>query len=233
MILLTYLLILFLANLSLAAAQSEPPVGTSTTALEAAALPSSFAAVVKSHDYVNTLQIQQTLGLYAFIVDGKQWDQLDMVFYDDVWANYSALIGVFHPLSALKAGLRTSVAQVTTQHALTTMLIDISEDGTTARSATQFTASHWGTRDFYGEALWGWGTYEDNWIKDSVTSRWKIIQRTIIYPGPLFGNVSIFGDITGLGDQNSENFSVSLSSPDLMSPETLDALNESISSAEP
>jgi hypothetical protein len=151
MALLTYLLTLYLTTLSLASTQSKPPVGTSTAALEAEALPSSFAAVVKSHDYVNTLQIQQTLALYAFIVDGKQWDQLDMVFYDNVWANYSALIGVFHPLSALRAGLKTSVAQVTTQHALTTMLIDVSENGTTARSATQFTASHWGTGDFYGE----------------------------------------------------------------------------------
>lgn len=137
--------------LSIVATQCGPPLGMPTVALEPAALPTSFAAVTQIHDPVAVLQIQQTLSLYPFLVDGKQWDHLDMVFHENVWANYSALIGAFHPLSVLQEGLRKATAQITTQHALSTQLIDIDGEGITARSATYFTASHFGIGDFYGQ----------------------------------------------------------------------------------
>ena len=133
------------------ATQCGSPMGTPTVALEPAALPTSFAAVTQVRDPVAIMRIQQTLNLYPFLVDGKQWDRLDMVFHENVWANYSALIGAFHPLSVLQEGLQRSTAQITTQHALSTQLIDVDVGGTTARSATYFTASHFGTGKFYGQ----------------------------------------------------------------------------------
>ena len=36
------------------------------------------------------------------------------------------------------------------------------------------------------QGLWAWGTYEDNWVKDSTTGEWKIIERTMIYPVSIF-----------------------------------------------
>ncbi|KAI9743546.1 MAG: hypothetical protein M1818_002860 [Claussenomyces sp. TS43310] len=207
-------LLLFLAGSSLLAQPAQGhrngPMGTSTVALEAAALPTSFAAAVQPQDATALLQIQQTLSTYAFIIDGKQYEQLGRVFHDNVWANYSALIGSFHPLSVLQVGLRRSLAQVTSQHALASPLIHVADDGRTARSATYFTASHFGIGEFYGQALWGWGTYEDNWVKDS-TGQWKIIERTIAYPGPLIGNLSIFGDMTAAASPQLDDASLSTS----------------------
>lgn len=146
-----YFMTLLPTAVSMIATQCGPQMGTPTVALEPAALPASFAAVTQVRDSVAVMQIQQTLSLYPFLVDGKQWDRLDMVFHDNVWANYSALIGAFHPLSVLQEGLKKSTAQITTQHALSTQLIDVDVGGTTARSATYFTASHFGTGKFYGQ----------------------------------------------------------------------------------
>lgn len=152
--LLKCLMIATLITSSLATAKSSYNLltGTPIDAIDGTEIPSTFATVIEPNQDVGAvLQIQQTLSLYAFIVDGKQFDKLDMIFHENVWANYSALIGVFHPLDALKAGLERATAPVTTQHALTTQLVDVAKDGSTARSATQFTASHFGIGNFYGE----------------------------------------------------------------------------------
>lgn len=148
---LSRLLSLFLVATSLGAIQGySPPMGTPTVALDAAALPTSFAAVTGAQDPVAVLQIHQTLNLYPFLIDGKQYDHLDLVFHENVWANYSG-VGVLHPLSVLEVGLRNSLAPVTTQHALTSQLLHIHEGGTIARSATYYTATHFGTGDFYNQ----------------------------------------------------------------------------------
>lgn len=136
---------------SIVAAQYNPPVGMPTVALKPAALPTSFAAVTQAQDAGAILQIQQTLSLYPFLVDGKQWDHLDLVFHENVWANYSAPLDALYPLSVVKEGLKKALAQVRTQHALSTQLLEIDGEGTTARSATYFTATHFGIGDFYGQ----------------------------------------------------------------------------------
>ena len=137
--------------LSLVVAHYAGPVGVPTVALEPAALPTAFAAVTQIQDAAAVLQIQQTLSLYPFLIDGKQWDYLDLVFHENVWTNYSGLPGPLQPLAALQEALRKVLTRVTTQHALSTQLIDVDGEGTTARSATYFTASHFGIGDFYGQ----------------------------------------------------------------------------------
>lgn len=145
-----FLFLFFMASSLGAAYQRGLPIGTPTVALDAAALPTSFAAVTRAQDPVAVLQIHQTLSLYPFLIDGKQFDHLDLVFHENVWANYSAL-GVFQPLSALEVALRKSLAPVNTHHALATQLVDINKGGSTARSATYFTATHFGTGKFYSQ----------------------------------------------------------------------------------
>ena len=130
----------------------EPPMGYAMKTMPLSEVPNAFANITRSNQNMEAItQIRQTLSLYPFLVDGKQWDKLGLVFHDNVWANYSALIGAFHPLSVLKAGLRDSVAAVTTQHLLGTQVIDVAKDGNTGRSVTMFYASHFGTGELFGQ----------------------------------------------------------------------------------
>ncbi|MCJ1264520.1 hypothetical protein MMC22_004392 [Lobaria immixta] len=183
----------FLLTSSLGVAQQySPPKGTPTVALNAAALPTSFANVTNPQDPTAVLQIHQTLGLYPFVIDGKQFDRLDLVFHENVWANVT-MLGVFQSLSALEAGLKSFLAAVTSQHAITTQLIQIHEKGTTARSASYYTGTYLGTGSFTNQSLISWGTYEDNWVKNLTTGQWRIIERTLTFAGPSSGNGAIFG----------------------------------------
>ncbi|KAI9925907.1 hypothetical protein MW887_005713 [Aspergillus wentii] len=93
------------------------------------------------------LAIQRTMSLYPFVLDGKAWSQLDRIFHPDIWANYSGFIGVVQGLANVSEALSTIMAPVTSQHALTTQLIQVSPNGTTANSWTYYWANHFGTGD--------------------------------------------------------------------------------------
>ena len=90
----------------------------------------------------------------------------------------------------------SSLAPVTTQHALSTNVIDI--HGSTANSTTYFTASHFGRGAYEGAVLYAYGQYLDELVRVSSGSEygeeqaWRIQNRTLMYMGPLIGNLSIF-----------------------------------------
>ncbi|GME64943.1 hypothetical protein M1818_002860 [Neofusicoccum parvum] len=171
----------------------DAPTGQPTVALDRASLPGSYGAITEPQDLLAVQQIQRTLNLYPFAIDGKQYDLLDEIFFPSAWSNYSALMGAFDSLPALKTGLRDILAKVNTQHGLTSQLIEVAKGGTTARTATYFSAMHFGTGAYAGQSVWAWGTYEDNWVRNSSTGEWKIVERTLDYPpGSLYGNTSIF-----------------------------------------
>lgn len=128
------------------------PIGGPIKTLSLSEIPAAFANTSRPKQNTDAItQIRQTMNMYPFLVDGKQFDKLGLVFHENIWANYSALIGAFHPLSVLKAGLEKVVEAITTQHLLGTQLIDVADDGNTARSATMFYASHFGTGDLWGQ----------------------------------------------------------------------------------
>lgn len=84
-----------------------------------------------------------------------------------------------------------SLAPVTTQHALSTSVIDI--HGETANSTTYFTASHFGQGVFEGAVLYAYGKYLDELVaKEGDGCAWRIQNRTLVYMGPLIGNISVF-----------------------------------------
>lgn len=97
------------------------------------------------------LAIQRTMSLYPFVLDGKAWDQLDRIFHPDIWANYSGYIGVVHTIPQVTAALSKIMAPVTSQHALSTQLIEVSPNGTTADSWTYYWANHFGTGQHFGQ----------------------------------------------------------------------------------
>ncbi|KAF5856718.1 hypothetical protein ETB97_007001 [Aspergillus alliaceus] len=141
----------------------------------------------------DTTAIQQTLSLYPFIIDSGEWDQLGRVLHPDIWANYSSYVGILQGIDNVEAALKRALAHVTSQHALSTQVIDVAPDGLTAHSLTYYLATHWGKGKYFGQALWTWATYDDEWIKNPETGEWRIIKRTNHQAGPWFGNTAVLG----------------------------------------
>jgi hypothetical protein len=89
--------------------------GHPNAAVAADALPMQFISATElpeKQDPVAAFHIQQNLNLYTMLVNARRWDALDLVFHENVWANYSSLIGTFHPLSDLQNGLQKSGLRV-------------------------------------------------------------------------------------------------------------------------
>jgi len=112
-----------------------------------------------------------------------------LVFAADAVANYSAPLNVLTPLASIQAVLASSLEKVTTQHALSTQVIEVLSEGE-AFSVTYFTATHFGMGVYEGEIAVTYGQYQDYWVLQY--HGWKIQNRNLVYMGPLIGNLSIF-----------------------------------------
>lgn len=123
--------------------------------------------------------IRNTLAIYAFAVDGKDFDALSKVFTTDAIANYSAPLNVLTPLKTIQSVLSKSLGCVTTQHLYGTQRIDVLSP-ITAKSVTYFRAAHFGKGDKGNEVDYAYGQYQDNWQRQS-TGTWRIIHRNLVY----------------------------------------------------
>ncbi|KAJ7213438.1 hypothetical protein GGX14DRAFT_618668 [Mycena pura] len=145
---------------------------------------------VPSHpDPAATELIRTTMGHYPLSIDGKNFTALALVFAADAVANYSAPLGVLTPLETIQAVLESSLEKVTTQHALSTQVIELLSEGE-AFSVTYFTATHFGVGVYEGEIAVAYGQYQDFWVLQHHS--WKIRHRNLVYMGPVIGNLSIF-----------------------------------------
>ncbi|KAJ7888565.1 hypothetical protein B0H14DRAFT_2692997 [Mycena olivaceomarginata] len=145
---------------------------------------------VPSHpDLAASELIRTTLGHYPLSIDGKNFEALALVFAADAVANYSAPLNVLTPLATIRAVLASSLEKVTTQHALSTQVIEVLSESE-AFSVTYYTATHFGTGVYEGEIVVAYGQYQDYWVLQHQS--WKIQHRNLVYMGPLIGNLSIF-----------------------------------------
>lgn len=103
---------------------------------------SHFAAARRAQDAVIIEQIRNTASIYPLIIDSQAFDQLTLVFTQDVWANYSTGVGVLDGIANVTAALSASLEYVETQHHLGTQVIDIDPSGSYARSLTYYRAVH-------------------------------------------------------------------------------------------
>ncbi|KAJ5960016.1 uncharacterized protein N7479_007166 [Penicillium vulpinum] len=176
--------------LSFAVAGSAVASATNDIApIEISALPGLYAPEVYT-DAGTIEAIRNTLAIYAFAIDGKDFGALDKVFTSDAVANYSAPLNVLTPLSTIKSVLGTSLACVTTQHHLGTQRIDVLSP-ITAKSVTYFRAAHFGKGDLENEVAYAYGQYQDNWQRQA-SGTWRIVHRNLVYMGPQIGKLAVF-----------------------------------------
>jgi len=135
------------------------------------------------------LSIQNTLNLYPLAVDSKNFTALSSVFAPDAIANYSAPLGVLVGLPSIESAIGKGLLPVTTQHALSTMVVTLTGEGL-ANTTTYFTATHFGHGTYEGQILTAYGRYEDMLALSGAG--WRIQFRHLIYMGPLIGNLLIF-----------------------------------------
>lgn len=143
---------------------------------------SSLASGFKPEIYTDagTIEaIRNTLAIYAFAIDGKDFDSLSNVFATNAVANYSAPLDVLSPLSTIQSVLSSSLACVTTQHALGTQRIDVISP-VTAKSVTYYHATHFGKGDKANAVVYAYGQYQDTWQRQSSGS-WRIVHRNLVY----------------------------------------------------
>ncbi|KAF7872217.1 hypothetical protein EAF04_003142 [Stromatinia cepivora] len=130
--------------------------------------------------------IRNTLALYAFATDGRNWAAISRVFAPNARANYSAAIGILYGPEEITNYISTSLASFAgTQHRYGTQYITICSL-TSAISVTYFQASHFFFPDVApvvkddSHTLFATGRYEDTWIKEA-NGTWKIGNRDLVF----------------------------------------------------
>ncbi|UPX16701.1 uncharacterized protein EKO05_0007089 [Ascochyta rabiei] len=146
---------------------------------------------------LETEAIRQTLSLYAYVIDARDFDSLSDVFTTDAIANYSAPLGVLNGIESITTTLSASLAQFPgTQHLLGSQTIRLCNK-TEAISATYLRAAHFLQRNVtggvldvadYSSMLYAYGQYQDSWVKRD--GLWKIKYRNLVYMGPLITHLS-------------------------------------------
>lgn len=137
-------------------------------------------------DLVATESIRNTLALYAFAVDGRNWAALARVFAKDARANYSEPLGVSYGIDNITESISAGIAIFAAmQHRYGTQFLQVCSPAS-AISVTYYTASHFFSTDVAptvqndSQTLYATGRYEDTWSKQ-VDGSWKIVNRNLVY----------------------------------------------------
>lgn len=139
------------------------------------------------YDAASVETIKRTLTLYAFAIDGQDWDGLDRIFAADATANYGAPIGELAGLPQIKATLPPYLTIfVGTQHLLGTQVVDVCSPQS-AISITYFTAAHFMNDTSSptapvddSQVMYAFGQYQDRWRRQEDDT-WKIEHRNLVY----------------------------------------------------
>ena len=130
--------------------------------------------------------IRQTLAIYAFAIDGRNFEALRKVFTTNTRANYSDPIGVLDGVQAIIDTLPPGLAFfASTQHLYGSQAIYVCSP-TSAVSVTYFQASHFfvpytgiGNTIDNSQVLIDRAQYQDVWAKQR-DGTWKITNRNLV-----------------------------------------------------
>ncbi|KAI9706777.1 MAG: hypothetical protein M1820_004748 [Bogoriella megaspora] len=132
--------------------------------------------------------IRNSIARYCLILDTKSWADLSYVFTSEADASYPFPGGDLHGVESIRGAIRTRLEPVTTQHAVTTQMIHVNENGDIASAVTYFTGVHFGTERYEGEALTAYGKYEDDLVFSN--EQWRIKKRVCSFMGRI-GNQNV------------------------------------------
>lgn len=118
-----------------------------------ASLATAYPNSLLAQNPIYELQIRNTLAHYPLAIDGKNFSALDLVFAPDVVANYSPPLGVVTGLENVMKVLESALEKVTSQHALSTTVVEIL-DGGRAKTLSYLTANQFGTGVYTGQVSW-------------------------------------------------------------------------------
>lgn len=117
------------------------------------------------------------LSNFARILDSKRWDDLSLVFADDVLFNYGA-VGEHSGMAALRANMQRFLDRCgPTQHLLGSILVDVDSDTAVSRSYVQ--ARHQRVEDPAGAIFDSNGEYVDRWARRP--EGWRIVRRDAVW----------------------------------------------------
>lgn len=138
-----------------------------------------FLALGSGHDQnpSDILAIKNTLAKYAIAIDSKDFDDgLPEVFTNDAIAEYPPPVGVLNGVHAIIDSLSLNLINFTTQHSLTTQLVEIVGHDE-AKAVTYLYANHFGIDGTIYEGLvsTAFGKYVDKLRVDHGV--WKIFNR--------------------------------------------------------
>jgi hypothetical protein len=120
-------------------------------------------------------EIRQKLGQFARVLDGKAWADLGEVFAEDVRFDYGSGIEE-SGMDALRANMRRFLDVCgPSQHLIGSLLIEVSADGSTARSQSYVQARHQRPNDPLGPIFDCNGEYHDQWRRGP--DGWRIMYR--------------------------------------------------------
>ncbi|MEG1758420.1 MAG: nuclear transport factor 2 family protein [Oscillospiraceae bacterium] len=125
---------------------------------------------------LDRLAIEDQVKRYSHLIDRKMFDQLNEVFTDDAWIDYTASGGAAGDLEATKGFLKQSMGRFASQHLMSNVECEFGEDGKSAKGSVMlFNPMTMTTPDgpytfFCG--VW----YHDEWIK-TAEGVWKMTKR--------------------------------------------------------
>jgi hypothetical protein len=126
------------------------------------------------------LAIKNTVSKFALAIDSKNFkDGLAVVFTEDAYTVFTPPVGVLIGLPAIVDSLSFNLINFTTQHSMTTQVIDIVGDND-AKSVTYFIATHFGINGSIYEGIYStsYSRFEDKLRVDKGV--WKIYNRVLI-----------------------------------------------------
>lgn len=160
-----------------------PQLPYGTTPLDSSQLPQLLAQKTSlDHDTRSMETIRNKLSLYAFAIDGKQFDVLEQIFSSDAVANYSAPLGVLSGVAEIIATMEQTQAKVSAgQHSLSSQFVEIVDEHN-AFSVSYFVSAQFGKGVYLNEGLYSTGQYQDSWFRqDPKRQEWMISHRNLVY----------------------------------------------------